>query len=203
MRAFVIGACLSLLGGCRRRDMFDQPRYDPLEPSSIFPDGASARRPVEGTVARGELRTDRAFHSGVTPDAGFVTESPRPVDRELLERGRERFTIYCSPCHGQLGDGRGMIVQRGFKQPATFHEERLRGMPLGYFVDVITNGFGQMPSYRTQVSPEDRWAIAAYIGALQLSQHAPIAELPREDVERVESAGAGAPPGPGPAPGAP
>jgi mono/diheme cytochrome c family protein len=195
MRALVIGACLSLLGGCRRRDMFDQPRYDPLEPSSVFPDGASARRPVEGTVARGELRADREFYSGVTADGGFVEEMPRPIDRALLERGRERFTIYCSPCHGQLGDGRGMIVQRGFKRPSSFHVDRLRAMPLGYFVDVITNGFAQMPSYRSQVSPEDRWAIAAYIGALQLSQHAPVAELPREDVERVERAGAGAPPG--------
>jgi mono/diheme cytochrome c family protein len=192
-RALVVGACLSLLGGCRRQDMFDQPRADPLEPSSFFPDGASARSPVKGSVARGQLRADPAFESGVTPDAGFVAESPRPIDRALLDRGRERFTIYCAPCHGQLGDGRGMIVQRGFKQPSSLHDARLRAMPLGYFVDVISNGFGQMPSYRIQVSPEDRWAIAAYIGALQLSQRAPREVLSREDVERLERAGAGSP----------
>lgn len=192
-RSLLIAACLSLLGGCRRQDMFDQPRHDPLEPSSFFPDGASARTPVEGTVARGELRADRAFESGVTPDAGFVAESPRPIDRPLLDRGRERFTIYCAPCHGQLGDGRGMIVQRGFKQPSSLHDGRLRAMPIGYFVDVITNGFGQMPSYRVQVAPDDRWAVAAYIGALQLSEHAPIEVLPREDAERALRAGEGAP----------
>jgi len=185
----MVGACLSLLGGCRRQDMFDQPRHDPLEPSSFFPDGASARTPVKGTVARGQLREDRAFESGVTPDAGFVAESPQPIDRALLDRGRERFDIYCAPCHGRVGDGRGMIVQRGFKQPSSFHVDRLRAMPIGYFVDVITNGFGQMSSYRGQVTPEDRWAVAAYVGALQLSQRAPIPILPREDVERALRSG--------------
>lgn len=189
-------ACLLLLAGCRRLDMYDQPKHEPLEPSSFFEDGLSSRQPVEGTVARGELRADTAFYSGVNPGAGYVTESPLAVDQKLLERGQERFNIFCSPCHSRLGDGRGMIVQRGFKQPSSFHTDRLRSQPLGYFVDVITNGFGTMPSYAYQVPPNDRWAIAAYITALQLSQNAAARDLPPEDVDAMNRAGSGDQPRP-------
>jgi mono/diheme cytochrome c family protein len=166
--------------------MNDQPRHEPLEGSGFFADGAASRRPVPGTVARGDKRGDQAYYSGVEPAGGFVATSPLPITRELLERGRERYTIFCSPCHGRVGDGRGMIVERGFKQPPTLHSDRLRGQPIGYFVDVITNGFGVMPSYAPQVPPDDRWAIAAYIGALQLSQYARAADLTPEDAARLE-----------------
>lgn len=175
--------------------MIDQPRYEPLEASDFFEDGAASRSPVPGTVPRGDRRGDKAFVSGVLPEGGFVTMSPLPINVDLLQRGRQRFNIFCSPCHSRTGDGQGMIVLRGFKQPASFHTDRLRAQPVGYFVDVITNGFGVMPSYASQVPPDDRWAIAAYIGALQLSQYARVADLPSEDVARVEAA-ASANPGP-------
>jgi mono/diheme cytochrome c family protein len=168
--------------------MADQPKHEPLEASSFFSDGAASRSPVPGTVARGDRRGDQAFVSGVQPGGGFVTTIPMSVTPTLLARGRERFNIFCSPCHGAVGDGRGMIVERGFKQPASFHSARLRAQAPGYFVDVITNGFGVMPSYAPQVPPDDRWAIAAYVGALQLSQYARIADLSPEDAARVRAA---------------
>ena len=180
--------------------MNDQPRHEPLEASSFFADGAASRRPVPGTIARGDRRGDQAFYSGVDPAGGFVAQSPFPIDKELLERGRERYDIYCSPCHSRVGDGRGMIVLRGFKQPPSLHSERLRGQPIGYFVDVITNGFGIMPSYAAQVKPRDRWAIAAYIGALQLSQYARAKDLSSDDAAALETSSA---PGAAPAGGAP
>ena len=170
--------------GCRQ-DMYDQPRYEPLEASELFRDGTSARLPPKGTVPRGDPRVDRATHSGIDVDGQLVQVSPLPVDEALLGRGRERYGIYCTPCHGQVGDGRGMIVLRGFKPPPTFHQDRLRGQPPGYFVDVITNGFGVMPSYAHVVAPGDRWAIAAYVSALQLSQNARIQDLPPEDAAQV------------------
>lgn len=205
--AFAISA-LALLPACRQ-DMNDQPRHEPLEASSFFNDGAASRKPVPGTVPRAP-KGDLALSSGVADSSGgtsekgspgFLTTSPLPVTRELLLRGKERFGIFCSPCHGMLGDGRGMIVQRGFKQPQSFHTERLRAQPIGYYVDVITNGFGVMPSYAPQVPPSDRWAIAAYIGALQLSQYARIADLSNDDLAQIEAAPPT--PGPGPAHGAP
>ena len=132
---------------------------------------------------------------GRTPAERVVAVVVAHDRRELLERGRERFGIFCSPCHGMVGDGSGMIVQRGFKRPQSFHSDRLRGERIGYFVDVITNGFGVMPSYAAQVPPEDRWAIAAYVGVLQLSQSVRVADLPREDAEQVERSDQGAPRG--------
>ncbi len=178
---------LGLFSACRQ-DMYDQPRYEPLEGSDLFPDRTSARHPPRGTIARGDARADTALWSGVDPAGGFAAEAPVTLGRAELLRGRERFGIYCSPCHGITGDGGGMIVQRGFKRPQSFHTDRLREQPMGYFVDVITNGFGVMPSYADRVAPADRWAIAAYVGALQLSQSAGYADLPPEDAAEVTAA---------------
>ena len=165
---------LAALVGCRQ-DMHDQPRFKPLAMNDFYPDLRSGRAPVEGTVARGELHEDTYFYSGkVGGNPGDYM--PFPVTREVLARGRERFDIYCAPCHSRLGDGNGMIVQRGFQRPPTYHQDRLRKAPLGYFFDVITNGFGAMPDYAAQIAPADRWAIVAYIRALQLSQNASKAE---------------------------
>jgi mono/diheme cytochrome c family protein len=175
---------LLVVGACRQ-DMHDAARLDPLEASEFFSDGVASRTPPAGTVARGWLREDDHLYRG-TVEGGFATTLPMPLTRALLERGRERFEIYCSPCHGRTGDGRGMIVARGFKQPQTFHQDRLRASPVGYFFDVATNGFGEMASYAAQVPTEDRWAIAAYIQALQLARHAPAAELTDEQRARLE-----------------
>ncbi len=176
---------LFALVGCRQ-DMHDQPRLEPYEVSDFFADGVGARLPVEGTVARGWLREDDHLYRGIGDDGSFATEAPMAVDRALLERGRERYDIFCSPCHGRVGDGRGMIVQRGFKQPNSFHDERLRSMPIGYFFDVQTNGFGEMSSYSAQVPVADRWAIAAYVHALQLSQNVAAVDLSAADREALE-----------------
>ncbi len=166
--------------------MHDQAKYEPYEASDFFADGLSSRRPVEGTVARGWLREDSHLYRGIGADGSFAKTLPVPATRDLLARGRERFEIFCSPCHGRVGDGRGMIVERGFKQPASFHDPRLRAMPVGYFFDVQTNGFGQMSSYASQVPVADRWAIAAYIQALQLSQNVPVEKLSRDERELLE-----------------
>jgi mono/diheme cytochrome c family protein len=165
--------------GCRQ-DMHDQPRYEPLEASDFFADGLSARPPVPGTVPRGGLRDDRHLHTGRIGET-LAADLPLPLTEALLARGRERFGVYCTPCHGALGNGQGMVVQRGFPAPRSFHEDRLRGEPVGYFYDVMTNGFGRMQDYAAQVPVTDRWAIAAYIRALQLSQGAPVELLSDED----------------------
>jgi mono/diheme cytochrome c family protein len=156
--------------------MRDQPRYEVMEASSFFADGTSARRLVAGTVPWGALAEDDGLRAGRRGDQ-FVEDLPLSLDRALLERGQQRFNIYCAVCHAPSGDGDGMVVRRGFKQPPSFHSERLRNAPLGHFFDVITNGFGVMPSYRAQISPEDRWAIVAYVRVLQVSQHASADEL--------------------------
>jgi hypothetical protein len=184
------GAALAaaLLGVACRNEMYDQAKIKPLAESTFFPNGQSARPLPPDTVARGFLREDKALYAGLGPDGGFVSDLPVPLTRELMERGHDRFNIFCSPCHGRQGNGLGMIVERGFKQPPSFHQDRLREQPIGYFFDVMTKGFGQMSSYASQVPPEDRWAIAAYIRALQFSQHAPIAELPALDRESVGGA---------------
>ena len=164
------------LAGCRQ-DMHDQPRFKPLARNDFFPDLRSARPQVEGTVARGQWREDTYFYSGkVGSQPGDAI--PFPVTQEVLACGQERFNIFCSPCHSRLGDGNGMIVQRGFRPPPSFHTERLRKAPLGYFYGVITNGFGAMPEYASQIPPRDRWDIVAYIRALQLSQNAGTADVP-------------------------
>ncbi len=172
-------AILLLIGataGCRL-DMHIQPYYRPLAKSDFFADDRSARLPVEGTVARGDLQGDKYFYTGKIGDAPG-DYMPFPVDAQVLERGRERFNIYCAPCHGRVGDGKGFIPARGYRQPPSFHIERLRKVPIGYLFDVDTNGFGVMPDYRTQIGPRDRWCIAAYIRALQLSQNATAADIP-------------------------
>ncbi|HYL68328.1 MAG TPA: cytochrome c [Candidatus Limnocylindria bacterium] len=171
-----LGAIGMLLGGCRL-DMHVQPKYLPYEPTNFFGDGRSERPPVPGTIARGHLRLDELLYTG-RENGAVVDKFPFPITRADLERGRERYNIYCTPCHDYNGGGHGMIVQRGFPPPPTFHIDRLRVVPAGHFFDVITHGFGSMYSYASRVEPEDRWRIAAYIRALQLSHHATIQDAP-------------------------
>jgi len=155
-----------------------QPRLNPLSRSDFFADRRSERPPVEGTVARGQLREDTYFYSGKTGSSPG-DYMPFPVTKEVLERGRERYNIYCAPCHSRVGDGNGFIPSRGFpRKPPSYHIERLQKAPLGYFYDVISNGFGIMPDYAAQIPPRDRWNIVAYIRALQLSQNATTADVP-------------------------
>jgi len=176
----VLGLLLAV-SGCDMLDMYDQPRYEALEASTFFEDGKSARPPVAGTIPRGHLREDTVLYTGRDAQGAFVLQVPVDVNRALFERGRERFNIFCSVCHGQSGYGDGMIVQRGFRKPPSFHIDRLENAPAGHFYDVITNGFGAMPAYNVQIPPEDRWAIVAYVRALQLSQHATIDDVPAEN----------------------
>lgn len=176
-----------LLVGCRQ-DMHDQPKLEPLEASTLFGNGSGSRPTVEGTVARGQLREDQLLYTGRTAEDQFATDLPMPLTRELLERGQSRYDAFCSPCHGRVGDGMGMIVQRGFKRPNSFHDQRLVDSPVGYYFNVVTNGFSQMSSYAAQISPNDRWAIAAYIKALQLSQSVSVERLSAADREKVSSA---------------
>jgi mono/diheme cytochrome c family protein len=157
--------------------MYNQPRYEPLEHSDFFQDGRSARPLVEGTVPYQQPPQDTPLITGRSNGA-LLQELPVDVDLALLTRGQERFNIYCSVCHGRTGEGDGMIVQRGYRRPPSYHTVRLRGLPPGHFFDVMTNGFGVMPSYAKQVSVSDRWAIAAYIRALQFSQYAEADSLP-------------------------
>jgi mono/diheme cytochrome c family protein len=180
----VVIAVTLVTSGCRR-DMQDQPKYTPLRASSFFPDDRSARPLVEGTVARGHLGDDTLLETGKIGNDD-ATVFPFAVDARVLARGRERYDIYCSPCHGRTGAGNGMVVQRGFRHPPSYHDERLRNAPVGHFVDVMTNGFGAMADYRQQVEPRDRWAIAAYIRALQLSEHATIADVPENERGRLQ-----------------
>jgi len=175
------------LAACRR-DMGRQAYHRPLDASSVFADGMASRSLPEHTIARGQLRADELFftgHVGGVP----VDTFPEPVTREMLERGRQRFDIYCSVCHGRTGEGNGMIVRRGFPTPPSFHLDRLRTAPAGHFVEVIANGYGLMYSYASRVPPADRWAIAAYIRALQLSQHAGLDDAaPAERAKLVQEA---------------
>ncbi len=175
-------AGLLLLVGCRG-EMYDQPKENPYDASVFFKDGKSARPLVVGTIARGELRADRHLFVGKTQDLKPVDTFPFPIDGPILERGRERYMIFCSPCHGAVGDGKGMIVQRGFSPPPSFHTDRLREEPVGHYFHVITNGFGAMYPYASRIRPDDRWAIIAYVRALQLSRNARLDDLP-PDVRR-------------------
>lgn len=165
--------------------MRDQPRYEALEASTFFANGQSARPRVEGTIARGQLHENEPFHTGRDGDQ-FVSEIPSKIDRTLLLRGQERFNIYCAVCHARTGNGDGMIVRRGFRRPPSFHVQRLQDAPVGHFFDVMTNGFGAMPSYRVQVPPADRWAIVAYIRVLQMSQRATIEDVPPDERAKLE-----------------
>ena len=164
-----------------RQDMANQPRQNPLSPTSFFPDGRSERPSIENTVARGSLEADALF---VPKDSNAF---PLPLSLELLERGKERYAIFCSPCHGLQGDGNGMVAMRGMKHPPTFHQDRLRQVPSGYVYDVVANGFGAMSGYSAQIPPQDRWAIIAYFRALQLSRNAPVSQLPPALKEKLMS----------------
>jgi mono/diheme cytochrome c family protein len=176
--------------------MHDAPRVEAYEATDAFADGRGNRQLVEGTVARGWLNDDELLTTGKV--GGTVADQfPFPVSRDVLERGRQRYNAYCTPCHGQTGQGNGMVVQRGFKAPPSFHDDRLRNSPAGYYFDVMTNGFGVMSDYRSQVEVRDRWAIAAYIRALQLSQRATVADVPADKVGDLDRP-AGAAPAPGP-----
>lgn len=171
-------ATAALLWGCRR-DMLDNARYKPLEASEFFADGGASRPLPAHTVARGELRADAHYFTGRV-QGQLASTFPEPITKATLERGRQRFEIYCAVCHGRTGEGQGMIVLRGFPPPPSLHIDRLREVPVGHFYEVITNGFGVMYSYANRVEPADRWAIAAYIRALQLSQHATLADAEPE-----------------------
>jgi mono/diheme cytochrome c family protein len=174
----------ALLSAACSPNMREQPRYKPLAYSGFFADARAARQPVDGTVARGQLRQDAQFYTGKVNGAP-VQKTPVPVTAELLKRGQERYDIYCSPCHGRVGDGQGMVVQRGFQPPPSYHVERLVESPDGHFFDVITNGFGVMASYASRVAPADRWAITAYIRALQLSQAATMSDVPAGERDKL------------------
>jgi mono/diheme cytochrome c family protein len=177
---------LAALAGCRQ-DMHNSPKAIPLRESVFFKDGSSARPLVADTVARGTLQDDAAFFTGKT-GAAVVDTLPFPLTADVLDRGENRFNIYCAPCHGVTGRGDGMIVRRGYRQPPSFHLDRLRQAPIGHFYDVMTSGFGAMPDYKAQVAPRDRWAIAAFVRALQLSQHASPSDLTPEDRDRLSQA---------------
>jgi mono/diheme cytochrome c family protein len=176
--------CLLLLLGCRQQ-MAETGREKPLDHTPFFDDARVARPLVAGTVARGQLRADAALYTGKVGET-LVAQLPIPLTKDFLERGRERFDIFCSPCHGRLGTGEGAVARRGMRAPTSYHTQRLREVPIGYFFDVVTNGFGVMPDYAAQVSPADRWAIAAYIRVLQVSQNIPVAELTAEDRTRLD-----------------
>ena len=185
LQVFGVLALSVTLAACRQ-DMHDAPRYEALEASAFFPNGSSARTPVANTVARGYLREDELLNTGKVKGE-FANMFPMPVTAAVMARGQERYNVFCSPCHGRTGVGNGMIVQRGFRQPPSYGEQRLRDAPAGYFFDVMTNGFGAMQDYSAQVPVADRWAIVAYIRALQLSQSATVADVPadrRSDLDR-------------------
>lgn len=189
-RLFPMACAATLLffsGGCRylKQDMANQPKTLPFSPSDFFEDGRSERPLLENTVARGSIADDALF---VPKDSNAL---PLPVNKELLERGQERYKIFCTPCHGLQGDGNGMISMRGMKHPPSFHQDRLRQAPNGYFFDNITNGFGAMYGYSAQIPPRDRWAIIAYVRALQLSRNARVADLPSELREKLNQSGNG------------
>ncbi len=183
----VLVLVLVLGAGCRQ-DMHDQPRLEPYEASSFFADGRGSRPLVEGTVPRGDPVRDPHLHDGRGPDGKLVETFPEEVTKATILRGRERFEIFCSPCHNQTGDGNGMIVRRGLRRPPSFHDPRLRAAPVGHFYDAIAHGFGAMSDYAAQIPVRDRWAIVAYIRALQLSQSAAIADVPADERKKLEEA---------------
>ena len=185
LRTLSLAVVLAATASACRQDMHDAAKYEPLEQSAFFKDHRASRPLQPGTIARGQLKEDKLLFTGRDGDA-ISEKFPFPVTDGVLARGRERFNIYCTPCHSRVGDGNGMIVQRGYKRPPSFHEDRLRVMAPGYYFQVMTNGFGVMPSYALQVQPEDRWAIAAYIKALQLSSRVSVQDLTSEERVRLE-----------------
>jgi len=190
VRSWRVGLLCALAGSACRQDMHDQPKYIPMRESTFFADQRSARPIVAGTVARGQLREDALRYTGKV-EGTDATVFPYAIDEGVLRRGRERFDIYCSPCHGRTGEGDGMVVRRGYRHPPSYHDDRLRNAPVGHFFDVITNGFGAMPDLAAQVKTDDRWAITAYIRALQLSAHATLAEVPAAERAQLDQAPGG------------
>ena len=188
-RPALVLASLVFAAGCRQK-MADQPALRPLQASEFFEDGRASRPLVEGTVARGHLHEDTAVATGKS-GGQFIEAVPMSVTRRTLERGHERYDIFCSPCHDRLGTGAGMVVQRGYPRPPSLHIDRLRDARVGYLYDVIASGFGRMPNYASQVPPEDRWAIVVYLRALQLSRHAKAADTPPSDRTALDAAGNG------------
>jgi mono/diheme cytochrome c family protein len=182
---FLAAMCFMATGGCGtlRQDMANQPRENPLSPSAFFADDRSALPLVDNTVVRGSLAEDALFEP---KDSNAF---PLPLTQELLARGENRYNIFCSPCHGLQGDGQGMVTLRGMKHPPSYHQERVRNEPNGYFFDVITYGFGAMNGYSAQLEPKDRWAIVAYVRALQLSRDAHVGELPANLREKLMAGG--------------
>ena len=181
-----IGVCALVFVGCGgtlRQDMANQPRQNPLSPATFFADGRSERPLLDNTVVHGSLAEDDLF---VPKDSNAF---PLPLTQQLVERGKERYTIFCTPCHGLQGDGMGMVTLRGMKHPPSYHQDRLRNVPNGYLFDVITNGFGAMNGYSAQVAPRDRWAIVAYVRALQVSRNAHVADLPTSLKEKLMAGG--------------
>ncbi|MGE0864086.1 MAG: cytochrome c [Vicinamibacterales bacterium] len=185
--ALVLLAASALVAAGCRQDMHDAPRYEAFEASTSFANGAASRTAPTGTVARGWLRDDEALYTGKV-GGQLVDQFPFAIAHADLERGQQRFNIYCTPCHGKLGDGNGMVVQRGLRQAASYHQDRLREEKAGYFFDVITNGFGAMQGYAEQIPVRDRWLIVAYVRALQLSQHASVNDVPADRRAELDAA---------------
>lgn len=193
----LVGIFLLILSGCARErpsertpihlnpNMDNQEKYQPQEPSEFYADGAAQRVPVPGTIARGYLRDDDAFYRGLNSRGELLEKAPVEVDIHFLERGRDRFDIFCSPCHSRVGDGHGILVQRGYPPPPSFHEQRIKDVSDGHIFNVITNGLRNMPSYKHQIPPEDRWAIIVYLRALQRSQDATVEDVPEEMREKL------------------
>lgn len=182
LRAISLLGSVLVFAGCH--DMWDTGRIKPFERTAFFTDGSSARPIPEGTVARGQAVRADLLHTGRV-NGQFADLFPFAITDSVMRRGRDRYTTFCTPCHGRLGDGGGMIVQRGFPRPNSFHSDSVKARPAGYYFDVITNGFGRMYSYAPSIPVEDRWAIVAYIRALQLSQRAPLATLPESDRQKI------------------
>jgi hypothetical protein len=181
----VVVVAAALVLGCTQK-MTQQPYYRPYSPSEVYADGSSARPVPADTVARGHEGDDSLLFTGKADNGQDSTQFPFPITRDVLDRGRSRYEIFCAPCHGYVGDGDGLVPQRGFTFPPSYHSDRLRQAPVGHFFDVVTNGFGSMPSYAAQIPVRDRWAIVAYVRALQLSQHASLDDLPPDARAQLE-----------------
>lgn len=184
-RAWIFAAAAAATASCRQ-DMHDQPKYKPLAESSFFTDGRSARPIPANTVARDELNANDTFHTGEA-NGDFAQSIPIPIDMDTLKRGQERYTIFCTPCHSRLGDGNGMVARRGFRIPQNLLSDRIKQAPPGYIFQVISNGYGAMPDHRDQIPPRDRWAIVAYLRALQLSRGAPLSDVPADARTQLEA----------------
>ena len=186
-------ALTAVVSAACRQDMHDAPRFDPLESAEMFANGSSARPIVAGTVPRGQQNDDLYLHTGKGPDGQPVNAFPFAITHDDLDRGQERYNVFCAPCHGRTGIGNGMVVQRGYRQAQSMHIDRLRLAPAGYFYDVITNGFGVMPDYRAQITVEDRWRIIAYVRALQLSRQGATTDMPADMLEELRKSGEASP----------